>query len=42
MRVVRGGSWDDSPTALRAAYRVGSPPTVRVYGRGFRVARDVP
>jgi formylglycine-generating enzyme required for sulfatase activity len=41
-RVVRGGSWDDSPTALRAAYRVGSPTTVRVYGRGFRVARDLP
>jgi formylglycine-generating enzyme required for sulfatase activity len=42
MRVVRGGFWDDSPTALRAAYRVGSPTTVRVYGRGFRVVRDLP
>jgi len=38
MRVVRGGSWDDSPPALRAAYRVGSPMVIRVYGRGFRVA----
>ncbi|MGE5525465.1 MAG: formylglycine-generating enzyme family protein [Rhodospirillaceae bacterium] len=40
LRVVRGGSWDDVPSALRAAYRVGSPVVVRVYGRGFRVARD--
>ncbi len=41
MRVVRGGSWGHSPLALRAAYRVGSPTTIRVYGRGFRVARDL-
>lgn len=41
MRVVRGGSWDDAPTGLRAAYRVGSPTTIRVYSRGFRVARDL-
>ena len=40
MRAVRGGSWDDAPAGLRAAYRVGSPTVVRVYGRGFRVARD--
>jgi formylglycine-generating enzyme required for sulfatase activity len=40
MRVVRGGSWDDSPATLRAAYRVGSPMVIRVYGRGFRVARS--
>jgi formylglycine-generating enzyme required for sulfatase activity len=38
MRVVRGGSWDDSPPGVRAAYRVGSPVVIRVYGRGFRVA----
>lgn len=38
MRVVRGGSWDDGPPGVRAAYRVGSPVVVRVYGRGFRVA----
>jgi formylglycine-generating enzyme required for sulfatase activity len=37
---VRGGSWDDSPATLRAAYRVGSPMVIRVYGRGFRVARS--
>ena len=41
LRAVRGGSWDDAPTGLRAAYRVGSPTTVRLYSRGFRVARDM-
>ena len=41
MRVVRGGAWDDAPTGLRSAYRVGSPTTIRLYSRGFRVARDV-
>lgn len=40
MRVVRGGAWDDAPTGLRAAYRVGSPTIIRLYSRGFRVARD--
>lgn len=40
LRAVRGGAWDDSPVGLRAAYRVGSPTTVRVYRRGFRVASD--
>jgi formylglycine-generating enzyme required for sulfatase activity len=39
-RVVRGGSWHDAPVGLRAAYRVGSPITIRVYSRGFRVAVD--
>jgi formylglycine-generating enzyme required for sulfatase activity len=39
LRAVRSGSWDDAPVALRAAYRVGSPTVIRVYGRGFRVAR---
>jgi len=39
-RVVRGGSWEDAPVGLRAAYRVGSPTVIRVYIRGFRVARD--
>ena len=38
-RAVRGGSWDDAPVGLRAAYRVGSPTVIRVYRRGFRVAR---
>ena len=40
LRAVRGGSWDDAPVGLRAAYRVGSPTVIRVYRRGFRVARD--
>lgn len=40
LRVVRGGSWDDAPVGLSAAYRVGSPTIIRVYGRGFRVARS--
>ena len=40
MRAVRGGAWDDAPTGLRAAYRVGSPTIIRLYSRGFRVARD--
>ncbi len=40
LRVVRGGSWDDAPAGLHAAYRVGSPTVIRVYGRGLRVARD--
>ena len=39
LRVVRGGSWEDGPLALRAAYRVGSPTVIRVHARGFRVAR---
>jgi len=41
MRVVRGGAWDEGPAGLRAAYRVGSPTNIRVYGRGFRVAREL-
>jgi len=41
LRVARGGSWHDAPVGLRAAYRVGSPITIRVYTRGFRVARDM-
>jgi formylglycine-generating enzyme required for sulfatase activity len=40
MRAVRGGSWDDNPLGLRSAYRVGSPSVIRLYSRGFRVARD--
>jgi formylglycine-generating enzyme required for sulfatase activity len=40
LRAVRGGAWDDAPTGLRAAFRVGSPTTIRLYSRGFRVARD--
>ena len=38
-RVLRGGSWDDSPGALRSALRFGSPTGLRYNGVGFRVAR---
>jgi|SRR5882672_288825 len=41
LRSVRGGSWDDAPIGIPVAYRVGSPTTVRVYRRGFRVAADM-
>ena len=41
MRVVRGGSWVDAPVGVPAAYRVGSHVTIRVYRRGFRIARDI-
>lgn len=40
MRAVRGGAWDDNPLGVRSAYRVGSPIVIRLYSRGFRVARD--
>ena len=40
LRAVRGGAWDDAPAGLRAAYRVGSPTVIRLYSRGFRVAKD--
>jgi len=39
-RVNRGGSWYDGvPCALRSSARGASPPEVRSYGLGFRVAR---
>jgi formylglycine-generating enzyme len=41
LRAVRGGSWLDGPVGVRSAYRVGSPITIRVFRRGFRVALDV-
>ena len=40
LRAVRGGSWEDAPAGMRAAYRVGSPTVIRVFLRGFRVARS--
>src|SRR5262249_9914702 len=41
LRAVRGGSWLDAPVGVRAADRVGSPTSVRVYRRGVRVAADL-
>ena len=38
-RVLRGGSWGDSPGYLRSADRYGSAPDNRSIGAGFRVAR---
>jgi formylglycine-generating enzyme required for sulfatase activity len=43
-RMARGGSWSNSPTPLRSAYRDGNTADVRFDHVGFRVARtlDVP
>ncbi len=38
--VIRGGSWSDPPSALRAAARNGVPPNYRASNLGFRVARS--
>jgi formylglycine-generating enzyme required for sulfatase activity len=40
-RVLRGGSWNDSPGDLRSAYRNGVNPGSRVNGIGFRVSRTL-
>jgi serine/threonine-protein kinase len=40
-RILRGGSFNDAPPELRAAYRIDAPPTSRGYMFGFRVARTV-
>ena len=37
-RVVRGGSWRDSPRLCRSASRLGGSPVRRCYDLGFRVA----
>jgi formylglycine-generating enzyme required for sulfatase activity len=40
-RVLRGGSWSDSPTEARSASRSEKPPTYTGSDLGFRVARDL-
>ena len=40
-RVVRGGSWDNLPQALRSAARVGFAPDSPNFDLGFRVARTL-
>ena len=39
-RSLRGGSWGDGSTLLRAAYRLRGPPGGRYFTLGFRIARD--
>jgi formylglycine-generating enzyme required for sulfatase activity len=40
-RVVRGGSWEDSPVELRSAARTGGDKTDRFYTDGLRIARGL-
>jgi formylglycine-generating enzyme required for sulfatase activity len=40
-RVIRGGSWGDSPLGLRAACRAGSASDSRDSNIGFRLARTL-
>ncbi len=40
-RVLRGGSWRNSPASLRSAFRAWLRPQVRNSDSGFRVAREV-
>ena len=39
-RVLRGGSWNNSPSNVRAAIRYGNKPYIRFNSFGFRVARS--
>lgn len=40
-RILRGGSWNDAPGAMRLEDRMTSPPDLRNETAGFRVARDL-
>jgi formylglycine-generating enzyme len=40
-RVLRGGSWNNSPSNLRAAIRYKSEPALRFSSFGFRLARSL-
>ena len=39
-KVLRGGSWTSKPRNLRATFRYRSPPALRNYDFGFRIAQD--
>jgi formylglycine-generating enzyme required for sulfatase activity len=41
-RVMRGGSWIDTPVNLRSAFRTKDTPFVRDHYAGFRLARTLP
>lgn len=41
-RVIRGGSWDNGPSDVRAARRAAHPVDTRIVDLGFRVARTLP
>jgi formylglycine-generating enzyme required for sulfatase activity len=40
LRVLRGGSWNDSAQGLRSAYRGYSPPSARIFTLGLRLVRS--
>ncbi|RNC70126.1 MAG: DUF4062 domain-containing protein [Desulfuromonadales bacterium] len=40
LRVIRGGSWDNTPWSSRAAGRYGANPDDRIDGLGFRLAQS--
>jgi formylglycine-generating enzyme required for sulfatase activity len=40
VRVLRGGSWEESSRFVRSSYRNTSPPAYATYHMGFRVARN--
>ncbi len=41
-KVIRGGSWSDTPDKLRLSYRRGVPPTFRSNNLGFRIVAVMP
>lgn len=41
-KVIRGGSWSDTPAKLRIAFRRSAPATFRSNNLGFRVAASLP
>ena len=41
-KVIRGGSWNDTPAKLRIAHRRSAPPTFRSNNLGFRVVATMP